>query len=108
MWGLGCRLPGAWLLLSRNVERLRGGLVFKAHRLLYHSTLGSSVIKKMKEEELEKPGGRAGGFPLMAVTVGSTAKTKSFYRAKTRFGGSGGVWRGFADKTPAKKRKRLS
>ena len=24
----------------------RGGLVFKAHRLLYHSTLGSRVIKK--------------------------------------------------------------
>ena len=35
-------------LLSRNVERFRGGLVFKAHRLLYHSTLGSIVIKKQK------------------------------------------------------------
>jgi len=23
-----------------NVQRFRGGLVFKAHRLLYHSTLG--------------------------------------------------------------------
>jgi len=28
------------------VNRFRGGLVFKAHRLLYHSTLGSIVIKK--------------------------------------------------------------
>ena len=28
-------------LLSRNVERFRGGLVFKAYRLLHHSTLGS-------------------------------------------------------------------
>jgi len=26
--------------------RFRGGLVFKAHRRLYHSTLGSRVIKK--------------------------------------------------------------
>ena len=28
-------------LLDRNVQRFRGGLVFRAHRLLYHSTLGS-------------------------------------------------------------------
>ena len=33
-------------LLSRNMKRFRGGLVFKAHRLLYHSTLGSRGIKK--------------------------------------------------------------
>jgi hypothetical protein len=33
-------------LLSRNVERFRGGLVVKAHRSLYHSTLGSRVMKK--------------------------------------------------------------
>ena len=30
----------------RNVKRFRGGLVFKAHRLLHHSTLGLRVIKK--------------------------------------------------------------
>jgi len=29
--------------------RVRGGLVFKAHRWLYHSTLGSRVIKKKKK-----------------------------------------------------------
>jgi len=28
------------------VQRFRGGLVFKAHILLYHSTLGLRVIKK--------------------------------------------------------------
>ena len=28
------------------MKRFRGGLVFKAHRLLYHSTLGLRVIKK--------------------------------------------------------------
>ena len=31
---------------TRNVQRFRGGLVFKAHRLLCHSTLGLRVIKK--------------------------------------------------------------
>ena len=40
-------------MLDRNVERFRGGLVFKAHRLLYHSTLGSRVIKKKKK--IHKP-----------------------------------------------------
>jgi len=34
--------------LSRNVKGVRGGFVFKAHRPLYHSTLGSKVIKKKK------------------------------------------------------------
>ena len=33
-------------LFYRNVKRFRGGLVFKAYRLLYHSTLGLRVIKK--------------------------------------------------------------
>ena len=33
-----------------NVQRFRGGLVFKAHRLLYHSTLGLRVIKMKKKE----------------------------------------------------------
>ena len=39
------RLPLIAHLLRRNVKRFRGGLVFKAHRLLYHSTLGLRVIK---------------------------------------------------------------
>jgi len=30
------------------VQWFRGGLKFKAHRLLYHPTLGSRVIKKKK------------------------------------------------------------
>ena len=33
----------------RNVQRFRGGLVFKAYRLLYHSTLGLRVTKKKKQ-----------------------------------------------------------
>ena len=31
---------------ARNVNRFRGGLVFKAHRLVYYSTLGLRVIKR--------------------------------------------------------------
>ena len=34
------------MVLYRNVKRFRGGLVFKAHRLVYHTTLGLRVIKK--------------------------------------------------------------
>ena len=34
--------------LYRNVQRFRGGLVFKAHRLVYDSTLGLRVMKKKK------------------------------------------------------------
>ena len=33
------------------MKRFRGGLVFKAHRLAYHSTLGWKVIKKKKKVE---------------------------------------------------------
>jgi len=32
--------------LHKNVQRFRGGLVFKAHRLVYHSTLDLRVIEK--------------------------------------------------------------
>ena len=36
-------------LLRKNVRRLRGDLVFKAHGLLYHSTLGLRAIKTKKQ-----------------------------------------------------------
>ena len=32
--------------VDSNVQRFRGGLVFKAHRLLFHSTLDLRVMKK--------------------------------------------------------------
>jgi len=32
----------------RNVQRFRGGLVVKAHRLVFHSTRGLGVIKKKR------------------------------------------------------------
>ena len=44
---VGCTRPPLQLL-HRNVQRFRGGLVFKAHSHLYHSTLGLRVIKKKK------------------------------------------------------------
>ena len=39
-------------LRYRNVQRFRGGLVFKAHRLVYHSTLGLRVMKKKRRVDL--------------------------------------------------------
>jgi len=43
----------------RTVQRFRGGLVFKAHRLLYHSSIGLRVIKKEDDKKgsaLDEPG----------------------------------------------------
>ena len=36
------------------MKRFRGGPVFKAHRLVYHSTLGLRVIKKKFTEDEKK------------------------------------------------------
>ena len=53
---VGARVPPAWdWSLRRNVKRFRGGLVCKAHRHLYHSSLGLKLIKKKKKN-------RAGGI----------------------------------------------
>ena len=42
----GCKGRGAEPLLRRNMKQFQGGLVSKAHRLVYHSTLGLRVINK--------------------------------------------------------------
>ena len=49
-----------------HVKRFRGGLVFKAHRPVYHSTLGLRVIKKKKNEYrvLESAAAGLGDFRL--------------------------------------------
>ena len=52
---IGARLDIQERLLRRNMDRLRGGLVSKAHRLLYHSILGSRVIKKKRRLESMLP-----------------------------------------------------
>ena len=53
-------------------QHVRGGLVFKAQRLVYHSSLGWRVMHEKKEvweslrsnkEEEEVPGGRGGSTP---------------------------------------------
>ena len=38
-------------ITARNMQRFRGGLAFKAHRLSYHSTLGFRVIEKKKKKK---------------------------------------------------------
>jgi hypothetical protein len=43
--------PREYDLRISTSQRFRGGLVFKAHRLLYHRTLGSRVIKKKKNAQ---------------------------------------------------------
>ena len=42
-------MSGKWL--RRDVKQFRGGLVFKAHRLVNHSTLDLRVIKKKKKSD---------------------------------------------------------
>jgi len=39
----------------RNVQRFRGGLVFKAHGLLYHSTLGWRVMSCVTQRKAQGP-----------------------------------------------------
>jgi len=41
-------------LLRGTGERSRSRLVLKAHRLLYHSTIGLAVIKKRKKQREEE------------------------------------------------------
>ena len=48
-------------LHSKNVERFRGGLVCKARTRVYHSTLGSRVIKNKKK--VKGQGLRVEGLP---------------------------------------------
>jgi hypothetical protein len=42
-------------VLRRNVKRLRGGLVFKDHRRLRHSGIGSRVTKRKKRRRRVHP-----------------------------------------------------
>jgi len=58
----------------RNVQRFRGGLVCKAHELVYHSTLGLRVIKKKKT---------AGVDPLVKRGMSShTVEYKPFIKSQ--------------------------
>jgi len=55
-------------MLSRNVERFQGGLVFQSHRLWYHSALGSRVLKK-KKKYLEGLGELAVSLALLSLVL---------------------------------------
>ena len=52
--------------LGSQMKWFRGGLVFKAHRLVYHSTLGLGVIKK-KNGQSEEGVLRKGGLLTLFV-----------------------------------------
>ena len=45
-WTLNRFVPELPLNGSNRRAEFQGGLVFKIHRLFYHSTLGSRVVKK--------------------------------------------------------------
>ena len=59
--------------LSRNVERFRERLVFKAHRLLHHSTLGSRVIKKKRRGSEKNPRDMKSGCGNFRRSLGGVA-----------------------------------
>ena len=69
--GPGRRLfaPARVEALYRYVQWFRGGLVFKAHGLVYHSTLGPRVIKKKQSNTVS----HSQGF----VTVRNRVSVKS-------------------------------
>ena len=50
---------------AEYVKRFRGGLVFKAHRPLYHSTLSSRVIKKKKKNHQPSERGQIALFHVL-------------------------------------------
>ena len=49
------RLCCLMVLPLRMVKRFRGGLVFKAHRLLYHTTLEARELHRSRREGLAPP-----------------------------------------------------
>ena len=54
------------------MQRFRGGLVIKAHRLVYHSTLGWIVIKKKKVQSTvarEALGRTGSGFMVQGLGI---------------------------------------
>ena len=50
---MGFRNGGMGFDLRKKVKRFRGGLVFKDHRRVYHSTLGGRAIRKKKKYRIQ-------------------------------------------------------
>ena len=68
------------------MQRFQGGLVFKAHRLLYHPTLGLSVSRKKKKK------GCAGDMVVsikVSLTLLGNQMGKGVVRPSLRNAGSG-------------------
>jgi len=102
-------------LLYRNVQRFRGGLVFKAHRLVYHLTLGLRILKKkttpgiwgardqvgtlkgLKQVELNGPPSNAEGRE-QSHTVEHDPFIKSQPTFRNQFQGQ--IWCNFSHVTP--------
>jgi len=82
--GLGLRADQNLELGGGDVERFQGGLVFKAHRLLYHAILGSGVAKRKKSW-----GGATGGYPFARALDVLEAIHFLFLRSGSRVQGSG-------------------
>jgi len=53
---------------NEGVQRFRGGLVLKAHRLLYDSTLGLRVIMKNRQEGVGLPAPATSCESLLRIT----------------------------------------
>ena len=66
------------LLLHRNVQRFRGGLVFKAHRLVYHSTLGLRVIKKKKKQAVPGAAPPSKSLPWLRLMTASERRRNNW------------------------------
>ena len=58
-------------VLHRDVQRFRGGLVFKEHRRVYHSTLGLRVTMKKREDV------RRGGCFAASIMAGRMKQKQS-------------------------------
>ena len=86
---MGVQDSGFEQLLSRNVERFRGGLVSKAHRLLCHSTVGSKAIKKKKKKKKKKKSPPTSGVGVQGLGVPGSGFGVERRRAKRL--GRGGV-----------------
>ena len=66
-------------MLRRNMKRFRGGHVSKAHRLVYHSTLGSRVMKKKRDTDFGE--NEMKGVPRGPATVRIGQLWPIFYTA---------------------------
>ena len=63
--------------LTTHVKRVRGGLVFKAHSLLYHLTLGVRVIKTKRRLSRTIPAAVCGWLLLRGVVACRRGYTRS-------------------------------